>query len=131
MAKQRRDYSLDTEAFPVQYPVEKQAARIDYTPVNNLDMERLMGKTDYRLQKGRKGIIPGKTTELSETNMSSISFRSYRKEVEAKRDKELKWNKKQRERFVQDADALRTVAISKERKRMDLMEKLKDIFKKN
>ena len=130
LAKQRRDYSLDTESFPVEYPVEEQAVNIDDTPVNNLDMERLMGKTDYRLQKVRtlaaasRGIILGKTQELRETNQDA-SFRSFRKEVETKRDMELQWNKRQKERFAQEADITRTVAIQKERKRLDLLEKLK------
>ena len=53
LGKTEEDYSLDTESFPVEYPVEQQAARIYDTPVNNLDMERLMGKTDYRIQKVR------------------------------------------------------------------------------
>ena len=79
----------------MEYPVEEQAANIDDTPVNNLDMERLMGTTDYRLQKVRtlaaasRGIILGKTQELRETDQG-ISFRTFRKEVEAKRDLELK-----------------------------------------
>ena len=130
LAKQRRDYSLDTESFPAEYPVEEQAAIIDDTPVNNLDMERLMGKTDYRLQKVRtlaaasRGIILGKTQELRETNTGS-SYRSFRKEVEAKREKELEWNQKQKERFAEEADMVRTIALQKERKRLDLLEKLK------
>ena len=62
---------------------------IPLCPVN-LDMEMLMGVTDYRLQKVRtlvaasRGIILGKTQELRETNQA-ISFRAFRKEVEAKR----------------------------------------------
>ena len=51
LAKQRRDYGLDTELFPVQFPVEEQASVIDDTPTNNMDMERLMGKADQRLKK--------------------------------------------------------------------------------
>ena len=130
LAKQRRDYSLDLETFPVEFPVEEQASNIDDTPVNNLDMERLMVTTDYRLQKVRtlaaasRGIVLGKTQELRESN-KEISFRSFRKEVEAKREMELKWNQKQRDRFAEVADMTRTVAIQKERKRLDLLEKLK------
>ena len=116
LAKQRRDYSLDTESFPAEYPVEEQAAIIDDTPVNNLDMERLMGKTDYRLQKVRtlaaasRRIILGKTQELRETNTGS-SYRSFRKEVEAKREKELEWNQKQKERFAQEAYMVRNIEL--------------------
>ena len=105
LAKQRRDYSFDTQSFPVEYPVEEQAVNIDDTPANNLDMERLVGKTDYRLQKvwtlvaASRGIILGKTQELRETNQDA-SFRSFKKEVETKKDMELQWNKRQKERFA-------------------------------
>ena len=130
LAKQRRDYSLDTEKFPVEYPVEEQASAIDDTPVHNLDMERLMGTTDYRLNKVRtlaaasRGIVLGKTQDLRDKKQDS-SFRSFRKQVEMKRDKEVQWNQKQKERFAQEADMARVVAIGKERKRLDLLEKLK------
>ena len=53
LARQRRDYGIDEEAFPVQYPVENQAAKIDDTPVHNIGMERQCGKIDYRLHKLR------------------------------------------------------------------------------
>ena len=51
LARQRRDYGIDEELFPVQYPVEKQAANLDDTPVHNIGMERLCGQVDYRLHK--------------------------------------------------------------------------------
>ena len=51
LARQRKDYGLDTEKFPAQYPIVEQASNIDDTPVNNMDMERLMGMTDHRLNK--------------------------------------------------------------------------------
>ena len=51
VAKQRRDYGLDQELYPPEFPVEEQASNVDDTPTNDMDMERLMGKTDYRLQK--------------------------------------------------------------------------------
>ena len=51
LGRQRRDYGLDEEKFPVEFPIEEQARDIDDTPTNNMDMERLMGKTDHRLQK--------------------------------------------------------------------------------
>ena len=39
LAKQRRDYSLDPDIFPPQYPIADQASNIDDTPANNMDME--------------------------------------------------------------------------------------------
>ena len=51
LARQWRDYGLDTENFPVQYPVQEQASNVDDTPTNNKDMERLMGLSDQRLKK--------------------------------------------------------------------------------
>jgi hypothetical protein len=76
------------------------------------------------LAAASRGIILGKTQELRETNTGS-SYRSFRKEVEAKREKELEWNQKQKERFAEEADMVRTIALQKERKRLDLLEKLK------
>ena len=51
LARQRRDYGIDEELFPVQYPIEKQTANLDDTPVHNIGMERLCGLVDYRLHK--------------------------------------------------------------------------------
>ena len=43
MGRQRRDYGLDLEQFPPEFPIKDQASIIDDTPTNNMDMERLMG----------------------------------------------------------------------------------------
>ena len=51
LARQRRDYAIDEELFPTQYPVEEQAANMHDTPVHNIGMERLCGQVDYRLKK--------------------------------------------------------------------------------
>ena len=51
LARQRRDYGIDEERFPSQYPVESQAANIDQTPVHNLAAERACGKIDYRIKR--------------------------------------------------------------------------------
>ena len=51
LARQRRDYGIDEESFPAQFPVEEQAEKKDDTPVHNIGMERLCGKIDYRLHK--------------------------------------------------------------------------------
>ena len=66
----------------------------------------------------------GKTQELREANQGS-SFRSFKKAVEMKREKEVEWNQKIKARFAQEADMVRNVALGKERKRLDLLEKLK------
>ena len=51
IARQRRDYGIDEERFPSQYPVESQSANIDQTPVHNLAAERACWKIDYRLKR--------------------------------------------------------------------------------
>uniref|UniRef100_A0AAV2MI12 Uncharacterized protein n=1 Tax=Knipowitschia caucasica TaxID=637954 RepID=A0AAV2MI12_KNICA len=51
LARQRRDYGIDEETFPMDYPVSEQAGDIDGTPVHNIGMERQCGKVDYRLKK--------------------------------------------------------------------------------
>ena len=85
LARQRRDYGIDPENFPVQFPVEEQASNIDDTPTNNMDMERLMGKTDYRLKKlqalpaASRSIILQKTRALRE---AIIKFKKVKRNVE-------------------------------------------------
>ena len=99
LARQRRDYGLDEEAFPVEFRVEDQATNIDDTPTNNMEMERLMGKTDYRLQKlqtlgaASRSIVLQKTKALREASQDP-DFRSFRKKAELKREKEVEWNEK-------------------------------------
>ena len=46
LARQRRDYGIDEERFPSQYPVESQAANIDQTPEHNLAADRLQDQED-------------------------------------------------------------------------------------
>ena len=53
LARQRRDYGIDEERFPAEYPVEQQAVNIDQTPVHNLAAERACGKIDNRIKKTR------------------------------------------------------------------------------
>ena len=50
MNRQRRDYGIDVETFPIDYPVSKQACKKDETPLHNIGMERQYGKVDYRLK---------------------------------------------------------------------------------
>ena len=51
LARQRRDYGIDEEKFPAQYPVELQAANIEVTPTHNMAGERDHGWIDFRLHK--------------------------------------------------------------------------------
>ena len=131
LAKQRRDYGLDPELNPVQYPVEEQARVIDDTPTNNMDMERLMGKADQRLKKFQtlgptsRSIVLQKTKQLRENQGAVNTFRSFRKQVDARKQLELKWKKKQEERFKTDAEKKQEVSLVKERKRLNLLEELK------
>ena len=131
LAKQRRDYGLDTELYPVQFPVEDQASVIDDTPTNNMDMERLMGKADQRLKKYQtlsatsRSIVLQKTQQLRANHGSSSKFRSFGPQVEARRQLELTWNKKQEEKFKTDSQKKQEVSLVKERKRLNLLEDLK------
>ena len=123
---------MDQELFPPKFPVEEQASNVDDTPTNNIDMERLMGKTDYRLHKLQnlgavcRSIILQKTQQLRKASKGS-SFRTYRAQVEAKRELEVEWSKKQIEKFKEDADTKRKVALMQERKIVSLLEQLKAI----
>lgn len=130
LARQRRDYSLDEAAFPAEFPVGEQAATLDDTPVNNMDMERLMGKADQRLHKlqslpaASRSIILKRTQALRETH-EGPSFRSFKEAVQLKREKELEWNKQQDVRFRDDATRKQHAALAQERKRLAMLESLK------
>ena len=131
LARQRRDYGLD-DTFPAEFPVEEQASRVDDTPVHNLDMERLMGRTDHRLHKlqrlsaASRSIILRRTKALREAS-SGPSFRSYKEIAEKKREKELEWNKRQESKFRGEAIKKQQVAISQERNRIQMLEQLKEV----
>ena len=130
LARQRKDYGLDTVNFPAQYPVEQQASSIDDTPTNNMDMERLMGLTDQRLKKLQtlpavsRSIILRKTRVLREARKDS-SFRNFRQQVEAKREKEVEWNRKMTAKLKDDYERKQEVALIQERKILDMLEQLK------
>ena len=131
LARQRRDYGLDPENFPPQFPVEEQAESVDDCPTNNMDMERLMGFTDQRLKKLQtlpatsRSIILNKTRALYEAKKSS-SFRSFREQVDAKREMEVEWNNKLASKLKTDTDRRQEAALSQERKRLLALEKLKE-----
>ena len=110
--------------------VEDQASRVDDTPTNNMDMERLMGKADYRLQKlqtlpaASRSIVLQKTRVLREMSQGP-SFRSFRNAVEVRREKEVEWNLLVKEKFSTDAEKKQEVALGQERKRLVILETLK------
>ena len=131
LARQRRDYGLDPENFPPQFPVEEQAAAVDDCPTNNMDMERLMGLTDQRLKKlqtlpaASRSIILNKTRALHEAKKSS-NFRSFREQVNAKREMEVEWNNKLAAKLKTDTDRRQEAALTQERKRLLALEQLKE-----
>jgi hypothetical protein len=133
LARQRRDYSLDTETFPAEFPVEQQASNIDDTPTNNMDMERLMGLTDQRLKKlqtlpaASRSIVLQKARALRDAREEGPSFRTFREQVEAKRELEVEWNEKMSDKFKSEADKKQQSALGSERKRLLVLEQLKKV----
>ena len=129
LARQRRDYGL-SEEFPAQYPVFDQCSNPDDTPVNNIAMERQCGTVDYRLHKLQKltsvsrSMILDKRKEVSDGKESS--FRSFKEQVELKKKKFGEWNEKLKEKMASGVDRRQVVAQTKERKRLDILEELKD-----
>ena len=105
LAKQRRDYGLDPEIFPAQFPIAEQAEAIEHTPTNNMDMERLMGKADQRLKKLQtlnatcRTITLQKTEQVRKQSGKTGAFRSYKQKIEARRQLEMQWNARQQDRF--------------------------------
>ena len=110
--------------------MEDQASNVDDTPTNNMDMERLMGKADYRLQKlqtlpaASRSIVLQKTRALREVSQGP-GFRSFRKAVEMRREREIEWNTSVKEKFSTDAERKQEVALGQERKRLIILEALK------
>ena len=128
LARQRQDYGI-SEAFQPQYPVEDQAANVDDTPVINIAMEWLCGKVDYRIHKLKElgavsqSIILQQTEKLRKTN--DISFREFTEEAKKIKDLKLSWSKKMKQRFEAGTLEKEAIAIDKEMKRLDLLDKLK------
>ena len=100
--------------------------------VNTMLPERLMGLTDYRLQKlqslpaASRSIVLKKTRALREASQDS-SFRSFKQQVHDKREKEEQWNKATSEKFKDDAQKKQEVALQQERKRLVKLEELKEL----
>ena len=128
LGRQRRDYSLDEEAFPAQFPVEEQAENVDDCPVTNLEMERFCGTVDYRQKKLKtlkavsRSIVLGKGDNK---DGKDATFRSFKKETLARRELDLKWTDQMKEKFKAGADIKQINAAVKEKKRLNKLELLK------
>ena len=92
-------------------------------------MEHLCGKVDYRIHKLKElgavsqSIILQQTEKLRKTN--GISFREFTEEAKKIKDLKLSWSKKMKQQFEAGASEKEAIAIDKEMKRLDLLEKLK------
>ena len=128
LARQRRDYDISPE-FEPEYKIEDQASDINKCPTNNLAMERNCGIVDYRLKKLQtlpavsRSMILSRARELREGKESS--FRSYREELARKEELELEWREETKKKFAEGAATKQIVAQTKERKRLNLLDKLK------
>ena len=130
LARQRPDYGI-SEDFPATNPVDDQAPNVDDIPVNNLAMERLLGTADYRLHKLKtlhavsRSMVFSKTTDLRVT--SDKGFKSFRQEAEKKAEVSLKWSERMKEKFSKGMDEKRVIAHQHKRKRLEMLEKLKEM----
>ena len=128
LGRQRRDYGLDPSAFPVEYPVEEQAENVDDCPATNLEMERYCGKVDYRSTKLKtlRAVSQSMILEKAkEKEGKESSFRSFKAETLARRDLDLAWSEKMKEKFKANAEAKQIVSMVNERKRLEKLDKLK------
>ena len=129
LARQRRDYNLSDE-FEVEYPVEDQAANPDDTPVHNLGMERLCGKTDYRAKKLKQLEAVSRSLIIDATGSlrkdCKESFRQFRKEAEIIQNLKMEWSQKMQDRFKAKLTEKQAVAMHKEENRLGILEELKE-----
>ena len=129
LGRQRRDYCLDEAAFPPQFPVENQADNVDDCPVTNLEMERFCGTVDYRQKKLKTLGAVSRSMVLGKANNNTeelANFRSFKQETLARRELELKWSEKMKEKFKAGADLKQMNAMNKEKKRLEMLEVLKE-----
>ena len=93
LARQRRDYGIDEELFPPQFPVEQQADNIEDAPTHNMAGERDHGFIDYRLHKSAKLSAVSRQHILQWCKDfrkgATSNFRSYRQAAKDKRELEL------------------------------------------
>ena len=129
LARQRRDYGIDEELFPAEFPVLDQAGNIDDTPVTNIGMERSCGKVDYRLQKLKnleavsRSIILQKTQEMRDK--TPTAFRSFKQELEKVKELKLFWSERMKAAQRSGSDVKQEIAKEKEGKRLDTLDFLK------
>ena len=129
LARQRRDYGIDEEKFPAQFPVLEQAPKIDDTPVTNVGMERTCGKVDYRLQKLKhleavsRSIILQKSQALRENK--PCSFRGFKAELEKVKELRLIWSERIQAAREKGSDEKQEIAKQREEKRLDTLDFLK------
>ena len=93
-------------------------------------MERMCGLVGHRAQKLRQLEAVGRSIILDATGKLRIdnkeSFRSFRKQAEELHKLKLQWSEKMKERFKAKIETKQAVALSKEEKRLDLLETLKN-----
>ena len=130
LARQRRDYGIDEEKFPAQFPVELQADNIEDTPTHNMAGERDHGWIDFRLHKSAKLSAVSRQHILQRCKEirsgSTSSFRSYRQAAKDKRELELFWTETMKERMKRGSDERRETALIQERKKLSMLEELKE-----
>ena len=92
-------------------------------------MERQCGKVDYRLKKlgtlnaVSRLVILQKSQELRAGQVHS--FRGFKAAAQAETEVELKWTRLMKEKFESGADQKHEMAQRQERKRLDMLDKLK------
>ena len=130
LARQRRDYGIDEKKFPAQFPVELQASNIEDTPTHNMAGERDHGWIDFRLHKSAKLSAVSRQHIIQRCKEirsgSTSSFRSYRKAAKDKRELELFWTETMKERMRKGSDEKREIALIQERKKLSMLEELKE-----
>ena len=90
-----------------------------------------MGMADQRLKKLQtlpavsRSIILKRAQELRAKQKDKSIYRSFGKQVEARRQLELAWNEKQEDLFKTDHEKKQEISLVKERKRLNLLEELK------
>ena len=92
-----------------------------------MDMEQLMGLTDQRLKMlqtlgaASRSIVLMKTRALRESR-EKADFRSFRQQVEDKREKEVEWNARMAVKVKEEAVRKQETALGQERKRLLALE---------
>ena len=93
-------------------------------------MERQCGTVDYRVHKLQTLGATSRSMSLAHSEElrtgKKSSFRSFKEQVEKKRQLMLEWNENMKEKIAKGADIKQVVAQTKERKRLDILEELKE-----